>query len=303
MKRPVGPTVSATWLTNAITSWSVVCSSSVIRVDVDRARLRATRRCARGTRPARRPRAVPRSRRAASRRSAPRRSTARPSRAACSAGSRAGPPAGGRCRVGSRLAGHEIDARGRVVGSVRCGRNVGAGPTTVSTRPPAVTNRRPRSLRRRRRKTSAPAVAGRVDAADDVACAAASVGIAVRGEDSADGGFVSAGSTPVSDSEPGAFEQSTASRRVDARHDRLRLRIAQPHVELEDRAVRRASASSRRTAAPRNRRSAPRHLAQHGRDDRFADLVASRAGHPTRHRRVRAHAARVRPCVAVVGRL
>jgi hypothetical protein len=29
--RPSGPTVSATWLMNAITSWSVVCSISAIR--------------------------------------------------------------------------------------------------------------------------------------------------------------------------------------------------------------------------------------------------------------------------------
>ena len=37
-KRPSGPTVSATWLTNAMTSWSVVCSISAIRSTSTRAR-------------------------------------------------------------------------------------------------------------------------------------------------------------------------------------------------------------------------------------------------------------------------
>jgi hypothetical protein len=37
-KRPSGPTVSATWLTNAITSWSVVRSISAIRSTSIRAR-------------------------------------------------------------------------------------------------------------------------------------------------------------------------------------------------------------------------------------------------------------------------
>ncbi len=52
-KRPSGPTVSATWLTNAMTSWSVVCSISAIRSTSTRARASMATRALAGTRPRR----------------------------------------------------------------------------------------------------------------------------------------------------------------------------------------------------------------------------------------------------------
>ena len=108
---PPGPTVSATWLTKAMTSWSVVRSISAIRSTSTRgARLERRERLGRDRARARPGRGRPRARPGASPRSGPARTRSRPSRRACSGGS-SGRPGDGRAAPSSADVVPALDAR------------------------------------------------------------------------------------------------------------------------------------------------------------------------------------------------
>ena len=163
------PTVSATWLTNAITSWSVVRSISAIRSGSTR-RLLDRASAVRGTRPrgdcaratASSTREHPLEARAG-------RSRPRPSRGACSAGSRGGPAAGDTRPMSWRRCMPPTRSRSAAASAAsRAAPRSAPRPTTVRTRPPSVVQPSAGRVASRRGRR-APPRGGLVEPVDPVA--------------------------------------------------------------------------------------------------------------------------------------
>jgi len=139
---------------------------------------------------------------------------------------------------------------------------------------------------------------GRVDAVDRSATVALRR-IVLRGEDDAHGGALSPGQLSTRRITPRRCSEQLEEIAFEQRNDRLGLRIAEPAVELEDtRTVLGQHQAGVQQAD--ERRSSRRELGENRNVDSLDERKCIGRAH-TRDRRIRPHASRVRPLVAVEG--